>query len=70
MDGEPGAEIRVTPVTTSSRYRSLTVNGSAATSGASMPLKLKGARTELTVVVTSPDGSVSTKYTIAGAGKP
>jgi len=70
VDGEPGAEIRVTPVTTSSRYRSLTVNGSAATSGASMPLKLKGARTELTVVVTSPDGSVSTKYTIAGAGKP
>jgi glyoxylase-like metal-dependent hydrolase (beta-lactamase superfamily II) len=64
VEGVQGAEIRVTPVATSTRHRSLTVNGAAATSGSAVTVKLQGPRTEVAITVTSPDGSAVTQYTI------
>ena len=62
--GLQAAEIRVTPVTTSTRYKSLTVNGAAAVSGATVPVKVTRPRTEVAITVTSPDGSAATQYTL------
>ncbi|MBZ5584122.1 MAG: cadherin-like beta sandwich domain-containing protein [Acidobacteriia bacterium] len=54
---------------TSTRYKGLTVNGVEVKSGLPAPARLTAARREMTIVVTSPDGSASTKYTIAAASK-
>ena len=62
--GLQAAEIRITPVTTSTRYKSLTVNGAAAVSGATVPVKVTRPRTEVAITVTSPDGSAATQYTL------
>lgn len=64
VDGVQAAEIRVTPVATSTRSKSLTVNGVEVKSGSPAPVRLTGARTELAIVVTSPDGSVSANYSV------
>ena len=69
VEGGAASEMRITPVTTSTRYKSLTVNGAAATSGSPVSVKLTGSRTEVAIVVTSPDGSESTKYTVVVSRK-
>jgi len=63
-DGVPGTEIRLTPVATSTRYKSLTVAGIEAKSGTSALVRLATPRTEVAIVVRSPDGSASTQYVI------
>lgn len=67
--GVQGGEIRATPIATSTRYKSLTVNGVPATSGSPVPIRLTGSRTELTIIATSPDGSASTTYMIIATKK-
>lgn len=69
VDGIQTAEIRVTPVAMSTRYKSLTVNGVAVPSGSPATVRLTGPRTVVTITVTSPDGSASTNYSIVVTGK-
>ncbi len=57
--------IEVTPVTLSSHPRSLTVNGAAATSGTAVTVPLQSATKSIAIVVASPDGTMSTTYTLA-----
>jgi glyoxylase-like metal-dependent hydrolase (beta-lactamase superfamily II) len=64
VTGAQGAEIRLTPVATSTRYKSLTVNGVAVKSGSPATVRLTGPRTEAAIEVTSPDGAASTKYVL------
>lgn len=65
LDGLEGPELSVTPVTTSTRYQTLSVNGVATKSGTASLVQLTGPRNEVTITVTSPDGSISSKYTVA-----
>ena len=53
--------LRLTPVSLSSRPRTLTVNGVATRSGAAVTVPLKGVRS-IPIVVTSADGSTTTTY--------
>jgi glyoxylase-like metal-dependent hydrolase (beta-lactamase superfamily II) len=63
-DVAQAVEIFITPVTTSTRYKSLTVNRIAAASGSRVSIKLTEPRTDVSILVTSPDGEGSTRYTI------
>jgi len=64
VDGVLTADIRVTAVATSMRYKSMTVNGADVKSGSPASVRLTGPRTEVVIVVTSPNGSVSTNYSV------
>ena len=70
VEGVSASEIRVIPTATSTRVRSLAVNGTATGSGKAAVVRLTGPRTEVAVVVTSPDGAVSTTYTVGVSRKP
>ena len=56
--------VRIAPVATSTRYKALTVDGAAAASGTRIPVKLDSPRRDVTIVVTSPDGAVTTTYKV------
>jgi Cadherin-like beta sandwich domain len=61
VEAPRGAEtVKLTPIATSSRCQSLTVDGASATSGEPVGVKLNKPRKDVTIVVTSPDGSVHT----------
>jgi hypothetical protein len=56
--------VEISPIATSTRRKVLTING-AAVSGKPYALKLHSPQTDVTIVVTSPDGSVSTRYSLS-----
>ncbi len=61
----PGAATaRIRAVATSTRYKSLTINGTPVTSGSPYEVKLAAPQSDLAITVTSPDGSVNATYTV------
>ena len=55
----------ITPIATSGRHQSLTINGAAHRSGATHWVQLSDGEPHITIAVTSPDGTVSHTYTLA-----
>jgi glyoxylase-like metal-dependent hydrolase (beta-lactamase superfamily II) len=61
----PGAAtVRITPTTTSTRYKSLLIGGVPLASSAPYTAKLRSTSNNFTIVVTAPDGTVSTSYVL------